>query len=83
MKKLILLIAVASAVTLSSCKKDRVCTCTSSITTPGQPASAPMVDKTTYLDVSDKNATTRCIGTISERDFNGVKSTYTRKCELE
>lgn len=80
MKKLFLFIAVLSAISLTSCKKDRVCTCTETSTEPGYKTE---VSKTTYLDVSSKNATAMCIGTSREREKSGVIYNYTEKCELE
>ena len=81
MKKIFLFIAVASAISLTSCKKDRVCTCTSTSTEPG---STPDIDKVTYLDVSKTNATSKCIGSSQEYKGKDDKMyTITNKCELK
>lgn len=80
MKKLLLFVAVASAISLTSCKKDRTCTCTSTSTEPGYETE---VEKVTYLEASKHDANLYCVSSSREYEKSGVKYTETEKCELK
>ena len=56
MKKVLLFVAVVTAASFTSCKKDRTCTCTTTF------AGGTSVDVTTIHDVKKKDARGMCIG---------------------
>jgi len=78
MKKITLLAATLVAITFASCKKDRVCTCT---TTPT--SGTAYTTKTTYFDAKKKDARLYCIG--SQEDVTApIASTGNKTtCELK
>jgi len=80
MKKVFLFVAVVSAFSFASCKKDRVCTCTTTDSTTG----AVTESKTTLYKVKKGDAMERCIGeqtvtTSGAVSFTGDKTT----CKLK
>ncbi|MES2285590.1 MAG: hypothetical protein V4547_07870 [Bacteroidota bacterium] len=75
MKKLLLCVAVISAFSFASCKKDRTCTCTSTHT-DGTPASTSVF---TAIDAKKSDAKKRC---IDRTEVNGT-DTETTTCELK
>jgi hypothetical protein len=79
MKKITLFVAVLAAFTFASCKKDRVCTCTTAAT------SGNSTDKTTYYKVKKKDARLYCVGSQTEyTDSSGNVSTGNKTtCELK
>jgi outer membrane protein assembly factor BamE (lipoprotein component of BamABCDE complex) len=79
MKKITLCVAVLTAFTFASCKKDRVCTCTTAS------SSGNSIDKTTYYKVKKKDAQLYCIGSQSEyTDSSGNVFTDDKTtCELK
>ena len=78
MKKITLLAATLVAITFASCKKDRVCTCT---TTPT--SGTAVTTKTTYFEARKKDAREKCIG--SQTDVTAPISSVGDKktCELK
>lgn len=79
MKKITLLAAVFVAITFASCKKDRVCTCTTTY------AGGTSVDKTTYFDVKKKDARLYCVGhqTETTNTPGGTTTGDKTTCELK
>ena len=73
MKKVLLFVAVVVAISFASCKKDRVCTCT---TTYGSTSST---DVTTYIKSLKKDAREKC---MSESGTTGGAA-YTTTCTLK
>ncbi len=80
MKKGLLFIAVVSAFSFASCKKDRTCTCTST-TTPGTTAATTTVK--TYTDSKKADARAACLSYSYTNDFGGTTYTTTLACELK
>lgn len=76
MKKAVLFIAVVSAFSFTSCKKDHTCTCTSTSTDPGSTATTTTI---TIVDAKKGDAKKRC---ISSTRVNG-SYTDTETCELK
>ena len=76
MKKLLLCVAVVSAFSFASCKKDRTCTCVWTSTEPGYVSTT---DVQTFTKAKKGDARAAC----SSVSF--VESTYTttRTCELK
>jgi len=82
MKKVILFIAVVSAFSFASCKKDRVCTCTTSYTSGGQTTTGdPQI--TTYTKAKKGDAMAHCLNATYSGDNLGVAYTGTRTCTLK
>ena len=82
MKKVILFVAVVSAFSFASCKKDRVCTCTSVITSGGQTFTGdPNI--TTYSDSKKKAAMSHCLNSTSTGTDGGVTYTVVQTCDLK
>ena len=78
MKKITLFAAAVVVLSLVSCKKDRVCTCTTAASTGN------IVDKTTYYKAKKKDARQRCIGSQTETTAGGQTSTGNKTtCELK
>jgi hypothetical protein len=78
MKKITLLAVAFVAISFASCKKDRVCTCTT--TTPA----GTSVDKTTYFEAKKKDARLFCIGNQTETTAGGSTVTGNKTtCELK
>jgi len=76
MKKVLLFVAVVTAASFASCKKDRVCTCTSSY--PGQTTtSTPVV--TTYPSSKKAAARSHCLSTTTT---SGSGVIVTNTCDL-
>ena len=76
MKKTALFIAVISALSLASCKKDHTCTCTSTSTAPGSTSTTQVY---TIIDAKKGDAKKICITTTE------VNGSYvdTETCELK
>ena len=82
MKKITLLAVAFVALTAVSCKKDRICTCTT--TSSG----GTTVQKTTYYKVKKSEFRESCIGSQTETTFTGSGFTTTTTgdkttCELK
>jgi hypothetical protein len=60
MKKTVLFIAVLSAFSLASCKKDHTCTCVTTSTIPG---SISTTDVKTYTKSKKEDARAACVST--------------------
>ncbi|MCE9540251.1 MAG: hypothetical protein K8R85_13695 [Bacteroidetes bacterium] len=80
MKKLFICVAVVSAFSFASCKKDHTCTCTTTSTVPGSTANT---DVYTIIDSKKGDAKKRCIDNTSTFTFGGVSYTSTSTCELK
>ncbi len=75
MKKVFLFIAVVSAFSFASCKKDRVCTC---VVTPGG-----YTQVTTYTAAKKGDAMSHCLNQTWIDDSSGSNVTYTAACTLK
>lgn len=80
MKKVLLFVAVVSAFSFASCKKDRTCTCVSTSTIPGSTSST---DVKTYTDAKKADARAACLSTSGTYDFGGTSYVWTSTCELK
>ncbi|MES2285589.1 MAG: hypothetical protein V4547_07865 [Bacteroidota bacterium] len=80
MKKVLLFVAVVSAFSFASCKKDRTCTCVTTSTVPGSTAST---DVRTYTEAKKADARAACLSTSSTFEFGGASYVYTSTCELK
>jgi hypothetical protein len=80
MKKITLLAVAFVAISFASCKKDRVCTCT---TTPT--SGVATTTKTTYFDAKKKDARLFCSMNASQTDVTAPVSSVGSKttCELK
>ena len=78
MKKITLFAFAVVALSLASCKKDRVCTCT---TTPV--SGIATTEATTYFEVKKSDARQMCIGSQTN-DTAPIATTGSKKtCELK
>jgi hypothetical protein len=75
MKKIILFVAVVSAISFTSCKKDHTCTCTTTSTAAGSTAQTQVY---TIIDAKKGDAKKMC---IDRSEVNGT-ATETTDCEL-
>jgi hypothetical protein len=80
MKKIFLFLAVVSAFSFASCKKDRVCTCTTNQTSNG--ITTTSTDVTTYNDSRQSDARELCQGQATTTT-NGNGSTTATTCKLK
>ena len=78
MKKTTLLTFAFIAITFASCKKDRVCTCT---TTPT--SGTAYTSKTTYFDAKKKDARLYCIGSQTDQTAPIASTGSKTTCELK
>lgn len=76
MKKIILFVAVVSAISFTSCKKDHTCTCTSTSSAAGSTAQTQIY---TIIEAKKGDAKKACIDRTEVN--NGV--TTTTDCELK
>ena len=76
MKKVILFIAVISAFSFASCKKDHVCTCTYTYTSGGFTTTS--TDVTTYTDSKKNQALSHCLNETG----SGTGYTFSSTCTL-
>ena len=80
MKKIFLFVAVISAFSFASCKKDRTCTCTTTSTAAGSVATTGVI---TITIAKKSDAKKMCIkSTNTYLDWNGVSVTDTQDCKL-
>jgi len=77
-KSILFVVALAAAAAFSSCKKDRVCTCT--VETTGTFNFSATVD-TTFVDMSKSDAEAKC--TAENSSFSAGGETATTTCELQ
>ncbi len=81
MKKVILFVAVVSAFSFASCKKDRVCTCTVTSTYGGMTSTS--TDITTYTQSKKSAAMSHCLSRSESGSNNGIGAwTRTWTCSL-
>jgi hypothetical protein len=80
MKKILLFVAVVTAFSFASCKKDRTCTCTTTSTMPGTTASTSSI---TYTDAKKADARAACVSNSYSWDFGGTSYVTTNTCELK
>jgi len=78
MKKITLFTATLVAITFASCKKDRVCTCT---TTPT--SGVVTTYETTYYKVKKKDARLFCIGSQTNQTAPISNTGSKTTCELK
>jgi hypothetical protein len=78
MKKITLLAATLVAITFASCKKDRVCTCT---TTPV--VGTAYTEETTYFDARKKDARLYCMGSQTNDTAPVAVTGSKTTCELK
>ncbi|MCF8424142.1 MAG: hypothetical protein K9H41_07345 [Bacteroidia bacterium] len=78
MKKITLLAATLVAITFASCKKDRVCTCT---TTPT--SGTAVTTKTTYFESRKKDARLYCMGSQTDVTAPVANTGDKTTCELK
>jgi hypothetical protein len=80
MKKITLLAATLVAITFASCKKDRVCTCTTTFTSGGTSS-----EKYTYFDARKKDARAICTAkSYQNDDITPIATTGSKTtCELK
>jgi len=82
MKKVILFVVVISAFSFASCKKDRVCTCTTVTVAAGQTTTSdPQV--VTYTKAKKGDAMSHCLNATASGTQFGVAYTETRTCTLK
>jgi hypothetical protein len=84
MKKYSLLVAALFAISLSSCKKDRVCECTYTYTdSDGDVTTDPMAN-TTYREIKKSDAKSLCQNsTRTNVNRSGGTSTAVSDCKLK
>jgi hypothetical protein len=80
MKKIFLSVAVLAAISLSSCKKDRICTCTITSTEPG---STSITFEATLLKAKKSDVKKLCVKTTKDQTYGGVTYTETTDCKLK
>jgi hypothetical protein len=80
MKNIFLTLSVCALFTLTSCKKDHVCSCTSSSTVPG---STSTTSEVTIVKAKKGDAKKACIKTTNTYDFGGTSYTSTMDCKLK
>jgi hypothetical protein len=76
MKKTTLLTFAFIAITFASCKKDRVCTCTSD-------QAGAKAQKVTYLDASKGSATAACLSYKTDYSVGTTTTTVKVTCALD
>ena len=76
MKKITMLTFAFVAITFASCKKDRVCTCTSD-------QAGATANKVTYLDASKASATANCTSYKMDYTFGSTTTTVKVTCALD
>ena len=74
-----LFIAALAMISLASCKKDRVCECTTS-SSAGGPS---VTQKFTLVDVSKGVAKKKCVSSKEEDSSSGTTVTETTTCTLK
>lgn len=84
MKKILLIAACLGLVTLTSCKKDRLCKCTVTYTSPSGNTTTDLDQNTTYTDIKKSDAKTRCQNyTTTYVSQSGGTSTTKGECKLD
>ena len=80
MKKVILFAAVVAAISFTSCKKERDCTCTDTYTAVGSSPVVSPAQKVTYKDVTKRQAKNNC---ISWTTTDAAGNVDTQDCKLD
>jgi len=80
MKNLLLTLTVFAVVGLTSCKKDRVCTCTNTDTAPG---STTTTTETTILKEKKGVAKAACVKKTEEYTSGSNTYVMTQDCKLK
>lgn len=80
MKKIFLGLTVIAAMSLASCKKDYVCSCTSTSTAPG---STSTTSEFTVVKAKKGDVKKRCVKTTSDNTYGGVTYTNTNDCKIK
>jgi len=84
MKKITLVAIAIIAFSMSSCKKDYVCACTTTQTDQSGDVTTNPVDNTTYRDVKKTDAKSRCQkATEVDVNSNGGTTTTVYDCKLK
>ena len=84
MKKIIWIVACFGIISLSACKKDRVCACTETNTSSSGNVTTDLEQNITYKDVKKSDAKSLC--QKSSRVYvnsSGGTSTYVSDCKLK
>jgi len=80
MKKSLIFLGVVAAFSLTSCKKDRTCSCVYTSTVPGSTSST---DTWVMSEVSKKSAKVNCVSAKQDYTVAGTTYTDTRTCEIK
>jgi hypothetical protein len=80
MKKIVLLLSVVVVCSLTSCKKDRVCECT---TSSNAPSSTSTTQDITIVKVKKSDAARACVKTTQDQTYGGNTYTTTEDCKLK
>lgn len=84
MKKTLILLSVVALSALTSCKKDRVCSCTQTSTAPTVAGySSTSTSEFTMTKVSKGSAKDACVKTTHDFISGGVTYTSTNDCKLK
>lgn len=84
MKKNVLMIACIGLISLSSCKKDRICECTNTYTSSSGNVTTDPVANVTYVDSKSNEAKSLCQkSTVTSVNTNGATSTRVMDCKLK
>jgi hypothetical protein len=84
MKKILIVTACLGLISLSSCKKDRVCECTNTYTNSNGNVTTDPVANVTYKDVKKGDAKTICQKSTSTYvNQSGGTSTSVNDCKLK
>ena len=80
MKKSLFILAAVITVGFASCKKDRICECSTTSTIPGSTANT---DKTTLIKVTKSQGKANCVSAKWDDTYGGSTYTYTKTCTLK
>ena len=83
MKKGLLFVAVVSAFSFASCKKDHTCTCTSVTTPSGGGSATTTVSTTIYNDAKKGDARAKCLNHTYDGSYGSITYQTVVTCELK
>lgn len=84
MKKNVLLMSCISLISLSACKKDRVCECTNTYTSSSGNVTTDPLANVTYNDSRQMEAKSLCQkSTVTTVNPSGATSTQVNDCKLK
>lgn len=84
MKNTLILLSIVAVSSLTSCKKDRVCTCTRTSTAPTTAGySNTYTSEETLTKISKKSAKMACVKTTNDYTSGGNTYTTTNDCKLK